>query len=199
MKIAHLAVLGLAGTLGASVAMADADGVAAIEGFHNNEFRPFIGMAAQPAEDTAAYRGVTGAYSCANLAAGGSRVIRYPFTVPDARALQFVRVWGFKTTGTADTTMLVRRSCMTGIEVNPTTVTLADTTVTSTTGAFTAVLSLGTELPLNVDCRYWVEVEFGSSAQACGSGTQDLRIDRVRVQSLLGDRVFRGNFRQYTP
>ncbi|MBX3725901.1 MAG: hypothetical protein KF823_08285 [Xanthomonadales bacterium] len=202
MKISHLAVLALASALHLSPAFADEAAIAAIQGFHNNEFRPIVGMAANPENNTAAYRGGsgnTGAYTCANTAAGGGRVIRYPFTVPDARDLQFVRIWGFKSTGTADTTLRVRRSCMTQAQVDPTTDILGSVNITSTDGAFSAFLNLANELPNNLNCRFWAEIEFGSSATACASGTQDLRIDRVRVHSLLRERIFRGTFRSYTP
>lgn len=199
MKITCIAVLAVAGALHLAPATAEDAGIAAIDGFHNNEFRPIIGMAAQPQSHTAAFRGNNGAYTCANTAVGGDRIIRYPFTVPDARTLQFVRIWGFKTTGTPDTTLRVVRACMSQNQVDPTTEELAATTITTTSGQFTSVLSLGAETPSNLDCRYWTEVRFGTSATACGSSTQDLRIDRIRVQSLLGERIFRGTFRSYTP
>ncbi len=199
MKIAHLALLAVAGALHLSPAIADEADIAAIQGFHNNEFRPIIGMAAQPESHTAAFRGNNGSYNCANTAAGGDRVIRYPFTVPDARDLQFIRIWGFKTTGTAATTLRVVRSCMDQTQVDPTTDVLGTTNITSTDGAFSALVSLGAETPTNLDCRYWTEIQFGTSTTACAAGLQDLRIDRVRVHSLLRERIFRGTFRSYTP
>jgi hypothetical protein len=199
MKIAYLAILAISGALASSAAHAEDAALAAIAGAHNEEFRSIIGMAAQPEDHTAAYRGSTGAYVCANTTSGGGRVIRYPMTVPDARTFEFVRIWGFKTTGTADTTARLRRSCMSQSQVDPTTVVLDTVNITSTTGQFTALLFGDPTTPFNLDCRYWVEFEFGPSTQACAAGIQDLRIERLRVQSRMGDRIFRGSFRAYTP
>lgn len=199
MKASIIRALLIAVALKASTALADDGQTAAILNFHNHTFVPIIGIAAQPADHTAAFRGGTGSYACHNLSPGGSRIIRYPFTVPDARTLQFVRLWGFKGASTADTTARVRRTCMSQTQLDPVTVILDTTTVTGSPGPFTAALSLGTETPSNLDCRYWVEIEFGPSSQACASTALSLRIERIRVQSLLGDRIFRGSFRPYIP
>lgn len=196
------AALALTGAALASAALAEGGGLEAIEGNHNFEFVPIIGMAAQPASDTAAYRGGTGAtggYICANIAPGGSRVIRYPFAVPDARLLDFVRIWGFKGADTADTTLRVRRSCMTMSQVDPVTTTLDQVAINGSPGQFSSLAILGGDQPSNLDCRYWVELEFGPSAQACATNTTNLRIERIRVQSRLEERIFRGTFRLYTP
>lgn len=202
MKNASIIALALAAALLVPAAFAEDGDLQAIAGNHNREHRPIIGMAAQPAAHTAAYRGgtgATGAYNCANTAAGGSRTIRYPFTVPNARALEFVRIWGFKGADTADTTLRVRKSCMTQAQVDPVTTILDEVTITGAPGQFSTLAVLGSDQPDNLDCRYWVELVFGSSAQACATNTSNLRIERIRVQSLLQNRIFRGTFRQYTP
>lgn len=202
MKNTSITALVLAGALLAPAVFAEDGDLQAIAGNHNREFRPIIGMAAQPAAHTAAYRGgngATGAYNCANTAPGGSRTIRYPFTVPNARALEFVRIWGFKGPDTADTTLRVRKSCMSQDDVDPVTTILDTLTITGQPGQFSALTSLGDDQPSNLDCRYWVELEFGSSATACATTTSNLRIERIRVQSLLEERIFRGTFRLYTP
>jgi len=202
MKNASITALAMAGVLLASGTFAEDGELQAIAGNHNREFRPIIGMAAQPAAHTAAYRGgtgATGAYNCANTAPGGSRTIRYPFTVPDARALEFVRIWGFKGADTADTTLRVRRSCMSQAQVDPATTILDEVNITGAPGQFSALAVLSSDQPSNLDCRYWAELVFGSTTAACATNTSNLRIERIRVQSLLEERIFRGTFRLYTP
>lgn len=194
-----LAVLLAALSSPAALAQDEDAALRAIEGFHNQTFRPIIGMAGQPASDSAAYRSNSGSYNCGNTAAGGDRVVRYPFTVPNVRNFQFVRIWGTKMADTADTTFRLRRTCMDQDNTVPATVILGTATVTTTDGPFSAVLFGDPDSPLNLNCRYWVEAEFGSSAQPCGPTSTSLRLERIRVQSLLTERIFRGTFRQYTP
>lgn len=168
-------------------------------GISNTDFVGFVGMAAEPSAHTAQFRSSndgSSSYNCANTAAGGSRLIRYPFNLPDLREFEFVRIWGDKLASTADLTMRLKRSCQQLSATDPTTTTLGTTTTTGAPGLFSAVITVpANELQSNVFCRYWLEVEFGSTAQACAPGAQALRIMKVRLQNRVDDRIFRSAFR----
>lgn len=167
---------------------------------HQTDFRGWVGMAAQPADHTARYvsSGGTSSYNCNNAVAGGQRTIRYPFTVPDSRELQFVRVWGEKGANTSDVQLSVRRSCMAQEDVVPVTTTLGSASETGAPGHFTSLVVVG-DVPDNLDCRYWLQVDFGTSATACASSPSSLRITKVRSHSVMLDRIFRGTFHINAP
>lgn len=158
-------------------------------------------MGARRSGPGARYRSADGAasYNCNNTAAGGDRAIRYPFTLPDARVLEFVRVWGIKNASTADLTFRVHRSCMAQSAVTPDTTQLATTTLTSTSGQFSTTLNTANDVPSNLDCKYWLEVVFGSNATACALNHTDLRIYKMRIQTRMPDRLFRHGFRVQVP
>lgn len=170
-------------------------------GFYRQDFRSQVGMGARRAAPTARYRSADGAssYNCNNTAAGGERIIRYPFTVPDSRVLEWVRVWGVKGASTSDLTLNVHRSCMSQDQVSPTTSLLVGTTLTSTGGQFSTTLLAGNDVPENLNCKYWLEVVFGSSATACAASHLNLRIYKMRIQTLMPDRLFRHGFRIHVP
>lgn len=167
---------------------------------HQTDFRGWVGMATQPADHTARYVSSGGAssYDCNNIVAGGERIIRYPFTVPDSRELQFVRVWGEKGANTSDIELSVRRSCMAQSDVTPVTTTLGSASETGAPGHFTSLVEVG-DVPNNLDCRYWLQVEFGTSATACATSPSNLRITKVRSHSVMSDRIFRGTFHINAP
>ena len=179
---------------------ADESGSRGSPGINNTDFIGWVGMAAEPSAHTAAFRGGSdnsSSYNCANTAAGGSRLIRYPFTLPDLREFEFVRIWGQKLASTADLDMRLKRSCTVFLDPDaPVVTTLGTTSLAGAPGYFSSLISVpGTEVPDNALCRYWLEVEFGSTAQACAPNTQSLRIMKVRLQSTVGDRIFRSAFR----
>lgn len=170
-------------------------------GFYDRDFRSQVGMGARRSGPAARYRSADGAasYNCNNTVAGGDRAIRYPFTVPNSRVLEWVRVWGVKGENTADLSLRVHRSCMAQSDVTPTTSVLAQTTLTTTGGQFSTTLSTGNDVPDNLDCKYWLEVVFGSNATACASSHTNLRIYKMRTQSRMPDRIFRHGFRVHVP
>lgn len=170
-------------------------------GFYAQDFRSQVGMGARRAAPSARYRSSDGtsSYNCNNIVAGGERTIRYPFTVPDSRVLEWVRVWGVKGASTSDLTLSVQRSCMSPTQVNPTTSQLVGTTLTSTGGQFSTTLFAGNDVPDNFNCKYWLEVVFGSNATACAASHVDLRIYKMRIQTLMPDRLFRHGFRIQVP
>lgn len=161
-------------------------------------FRSQVGMAARRSGPGASYRSTEGtsSYNCNNSTPGGDRIIRYPFTAPDNRVLDSVRVWGVKGVNTQDLGLAAYRSCMSQSDVLPTTQQLGSVTLTSTGGQFVSTLNLADEAPLNLDCKYWLEVTFGSSAAACALSNTNLRIYKMRVQSLRldPDPIFRDRF-----
>ncbi len=169
--------------------------------FYDRDFRSQVGMGARRSGPAARYRSADGAssYNCNNTVAGGDRAVRYPFTVPDSRFLEFVRVWGVKGVDTADLSLRVHRSCMTQSEVIPTTSVLVETTLTSTSDQFSTTLNTVSDQPDNRDCKYWLEVEFGSNATACATAHTNLRIYKMRIQSRMSDRIFRHGFRVHVP
>ncbi|MBX3724545.1 MAG: hypothetical protein KF823_01330 [Xanthomonadales bacterium] len=170
-------------------------------GFYRQDFRSQVGMGARRAAPSARYRSSDGtsSYNCNNNAAGGERTIRYPFTVPDSRVLEWVRVWGVKGASTSDLTLNVHRSCMAQSQVTPTTDLIVGTTLTSTSGQFSTTLFAGNNVPNNLDCKYWLEVVFGSNATACAANHVNLRIYKMRIQTLMPDRLFRHGFRIHVP
>ncbi len=165
----------------------------------DTDFVGWVGMAAEPSEHTAQFRSSSdgsSSYNCGNTAAGGSRLIRYPFTIPNLRTFEFVRIWGEKAASTADLTMRLKRSCMLISQVDPDVTTLGTTTTTGAPGLFSSLITVTSgEVPNNVSCRYWLEVEFGSTGQACAPNTQALRIMKIRLQNRVSDRIFRSAFR----
>lgn len=170
-------------------------------GFYRQDFLSQVGMGARRSGPAARYRSADGAssYNCNNTVAGGDRAIRYPFTIPNSRVLEWVRVWGVKGTNTADLTLRVHRSCMSQSEVSPTTSTLAQATLTSTSDQFSTTLNTGNDVPENLDCKYWLEVVFGDNATACAAAHTNLRIYKMQTQSQMPDRIFRHGFRVHVP
>lgn len=166
---------------------------------NNTDFVGWVGMAAEPSEHTAQFRSGndgSSSYNCGNTAAGGSRLIRYPFTIPNLRTFEFVRIWGEKAASTADLTMRLKQSCMLISQVDPDVTTLGTTTTTGAPGLFSSLIVLPSgQTPNNTSCRYWLEVEFGSNTQACAPNTQALRIMKIRAQNTVSDRIFRSAFR----
>jgi hypothetical protein len=165
-------------------------------GFLDREFRGQVGMAGQPSSSEASYRsfGGTSAYSCTNFAAGGARQVRYPFTLPQDRYLEWVRVWGRKAEGTTDVTLRLRKSCMSQSQTVPSTVTLTTQQVTGAAGEFSHTLSVF-ETVDNLNCKYWVDVDFGPNTEACSTNAEQLAIYKIRTQSLLPDQIFWDGFR----
>src|SRR5690606_39177850 len=111
---------------------ADESGSRGSPGINNTDFIGWVGMAAEPSAHTAAFRGGSdnsSSYNCANTAAGGSRLIRYPFTLPDLREFEFVRIWGQKLANTADLDMRLKRSCAALSPNDPVVTTLGTTSL----------------------------------------------------------------------
>lgn len=196
LAVSASALFGLSTATGVHADEADARGA---PNQSNNDFVAWIGMAAEPATHTARYRGtndLAGGYSCHNIAAGGNRLIRYPFTLPNLRDFDFVRIWGNKAADTANPTMRLKRSCMLTSQTDPDVTTLGTTSVTGAPGDFSTLINIpGEEIPNNSSCRYWLEVEFGSTGEACASTFDRLVIRNIRLQSRLTDRIFRSAFR----
>lgn len=171
-------------------------------GNYRQDYRSQVGMGARRSGPAARFRSADGAssYNCNNTVAGGDRAIRYPFTVPNSRVLEWVRVWGLKGENTADLTLRVHRSCMAQSELTPTTTVLAQTTLTSTGGQFSTTLFSGNDEPDNLNCKYWLEVVFGTdTSTGCASNHLNMRIYKMRTQSLMPDRIFRHGFRIHVP
>lgn len=190
-------VIAIAGT---AWAQTDDTEIRGLNGNFNVDFQGWVGMAAQPGSHTAQYvtSGGTSSYNCVNSEPGGSRSVRYPFTLPDSRYLEFVRVWGDKLGNTADLELSLIRSCMSQNDVDPVTSTLDSMSVTGAPGAFSALLGGDVDTPNNLDCRYWLAVEFGSPATACATGGV-LRITKIRTHGTMYDRIFRGTFHHNSP
>ncbi|TVQ40946.1 MAG: hypothetical protein EA370_02990 [Wenzhouxiangella sp.] len=161
-------------------------------------FRPQVGTAARRSGRDARFLSTEGtaSYNCNNTSPGGARIIRYPFSVPDSRLLDSVRVWGVKGANTQPLTMTVYRSCMSQSQFVPTTNVLAVAVLNTNPGQFVQSLNVGNESPLSLDCRYWLEIQFGDSAQACASSNANLRIFKMRVESLAPapDPIFHDRF-----
>jgi hypothetical protein len=164
-------------------------------GLEDREFRSWVGMGGQPGSSEAKFRsfGGTSAYSCANFAAGGDRKVRYVFTLPQGEFLEWVRVWGRKVDGTADVTLRLRRSCMSQSQTVPSTVTLSSTQIEGNVGEFSETLPVNVTID-NLDCKYWMDVEFGPNSQACSASTGDLAIYKIRTQNPLPDLIFWDRF-----
>ncbi|MFC0357005.1 hypothetical protein [Pseudofulvimonas gallinarii] len=169
--------------------------------YNNMDYVGWVGTAADPSAHTAAYISNfdnSSSYDCANGGPGGSRLIRYPFMLPDLRQIHFVRIWGQKADLTADLDIRLRRSCTNFLHpVPPVMTTIGTTSVAEAPGYFSALIGVdSTEMPDNALCRYVVEVEMGSAASACAAYPGALRIMKIRVQSSLTDRIFRSAFRE---
>lgn len=159
------------------------------------EFQSWVGMGGQPGSSQASFRSFDGtsAYSCNNLAPGGDRKVRYVFTLPQGELLEFIRVWGRKVAGTPDVTLRVRRSCMSQSQTVPSTVTLATQQVTGNAGEFSQTLAVNDTVD-NLNCKYWMDVEFGPDTQACAASFSDLAIYKIRTQNPLPDQIFWDRF-----
>lgn len=164
-------------------------------GLEDREFKSWVGMGGNPGSSQASYRsfGGTSAYSCTNHATGGDRKVRYVFTLPHGEVLEWVRVWGRKVAGTTDVTLRMRRSCMSQTQTVPTTVLLSTVLVEGNAGEFSETLPVNDTVN-NLDCKYWMDVDFGPTTEACSATTGELAIYKIRTQNPLPDQIFWDRF-----
>ncbi len=163
------------------------------------EFLSLPGVAGQPASSADEFTNSSGAYVCKNAATRGTpHIVRYPFTLPDARRVFYVIVTGRRTSLAPPVTLNVVKSCMHWTEVNPTNTVLATTTpAPDVDGYFSSSLRLGDERPNNYDCKYWLEASIDISTKKCTDGLVD--IQKIRIENWVADRIFRGSFSLNVP
>ncbi len=165
---------------------------------HQIEFLTVLGVAGQPAQKADEFRHASGAYICMNAATRSTpHIVRYPFMLPDSHRITDVTITGRLTYDAPPMTLKVRKSCMAWHEINPTTTTLAQTTrwqdPNNPEVVFTSRMPVGAnERPNNYDCKYWVQAEFDISSRKCTTG--EAAVQKIRVESVIADRIFRGNF-----
>lgn len=191
MIILGMAVAMLTGPVGAAPELDEPRG----SGLDDKEFQSWVGMGGQPGSSQASYRsfGGTSAYSCNNFAPGGDREVRYVFTLPEGELLEWVRVWGRKLAGTTDVTLRLRKSCMSQAQTVPSTTTLSTTQVTGNPGEFSETLQANETID-NLNCKYWMDVDFGPTSDACASALGELAIYKIRTQNPLPDQIFWDRF-----
>lgn len=75
----------------------------------------------------------------------------------------------------------------------PSTTTLATVQVQGNAGEFSETLPVNETID-NLNCKYWMDVEFGPSSQACSSSFDELAIYKIRTQNPRPDQIFWDRF-----
>lgn len=188
MRIPHV-ITSLAMCLLASGAWANDNVVQA-----NMDSRTMLGVAGHPAQLGDLFTHSNGAYICRNSVTRGTpHVARFPFALPDTRALIGVAVQGKRTSSAPPMTLSVRKVCEGLGEVTPGPTVLATATpVPDANGFFQTVLAAGDTDPSTGICKYWVQAEFNISSVNCMAG--DAWIQKITAFNMVRDRIFRGSF-----